>query len=100
MFPPTPEELETAATKQAEFLMGILGGPGIYMEKYGHPRMRARHLPFAIDEAARQEWLRCFHQAFESCEGWGLSTADQQDLLVWIEGFSGWMVNRKEARGA
>ena len=48
-----PEDLEAASRKQAAFLVGVLGGPPLYRERYGDPRMRARHLPFAIDEAAR-----------------------------------------------
>lgn len=43
--------------KQRLFLTQFLGGPKLYSEVYGHPRMRMRHLPFAIDNAAKDEWL-------------------------------------------
>ncbi len=39
------------------FLSGWLGGPSLFIEKYGHPRLRARHLPFSIGVAERDQWL-------------------------------------------
>ena len=45
------------------FLSGWLGGPGLYVERYGHPRLRARHLPFPIGESERDQWLLCMHRA-------------------------------------
>ncbi|MFT4171988.1 MAG: group II truncated hemoglobin [Rhodocyclaceae bacterium] len=58
-----PESLAASQRKLFEFLCGWLGGPQYYVEKYGHPRMRARHLPFAIGEAERDAWLACMAQA-------------------------------------
>ncbi|WP_028450758.1 group II truncated hemoglobin [Chitinibacter tainanensis] len=49
--------------KLFEFLSGWLGGPQLFIEKYGHPRLRARHMPFAIGEAERDQWLLCMYQA-------------------------------------
>ena len=48
-----------------DFLSGWLGGPSRYVEKYGHPRLRARHLPFAIGVAERDQWLHCMNRALE-----------------------------------
>ncbi len=45
--------------KQYQFLTQFLGGPHLYSESYGHPRMRMRHLPHEIDQEAKEEWLRC-----------------------------------------
>jgi hemoglobin len=45
------------------FLTGWTGGPPVYVEKYGHPRLRARHLPFAIGARERDEWLWCMERA-------------------------------------
>jgi hemoglobin len=45
------------------FLCGWLGGPQLFVERRGHPRLRARHLPFAIDQAAAAAWMRCMAQA-------------------------------------
>lgn len=94
MFPSDAGELTAASRKQAEFLCGILGGPRIYVEKHGPPRMRARHFPFAIDPAARAEWLRCFREALREEENLDLNESDTRALIAWIEAFSAWMVNR------
>lgn len=94
LFPVEQAELKEASEKQAEFLCGVMGGPKLYIAKHGPPRMRARHLPFAIDEAARQEWLRCFHLAFDQCGHLGLHEPDQALLVNWIEAFSAWMITR------
>ena len=88
-----PEDLEAASRKQAAFLCGVLGGPPLYREIYGPPRMRARHLPFEIDEAARQEWLRCFRETLGDGSEWGLDPRQRQALWQWLESFSAWMVN-------
>jgi hemoglobin len=50
------------------FLSGWLGGPQIYMQKIGHPMLRARHLPYAIGEAERDQWMACMGRAMEECE--------------------------------
>ncbi|MBB1269734.1 group II truncated hemoglobin [Shewanella sp. SR44-3] len=51
--------------KLYEFLSGWLGGPQLYQQKYGHPALRARHMPFAIDASMRDQWLSCMHSAIE-----------------------------------
>ncbi|MCL1039777.1 group II truncated hemoglobin [Shewanella submarina] len=51
--------------KLFEFLSGWLGGPQLYQQKYGHPALRARHMPFAIDESMRDQWLLCMKAAIE-----------------------------------
>ena len=51
LFPP---DMEAASRKSAAFFVTVLGGPPLYMKLYGPPRMRARHLPFEIDEQARR----------------------------------------------
>jgi hemoglobin len=52
--------------KQFCFLSQFLGGPLRYNEKYGHPKMRLRHLPHPIDEIAKDEWLVCMKKAINS----------------------------------
>ncbi|MBM5571002.1 MULTISPECIES: group II truncated hemoglobin [Deefgea] len=49
--------------KLFEFLSGWLGGPQLFIEKYGHPRLRSRHMPFAIGESERDQWMLCMLQA-------------------------------------
>ena len=55
--------LDSARDKLFMFLCGWLGGPQHYVERYGHPRLRARHLPFPIGIRERDQWLACMHQA-------------------------------------
>lgn len=55
--------LDAAREKLAWFLCGWLGGPQHYIERFGHPRLRARHLPFSIGILERDQWLRCMDQA-------------------------------------
>jgi hemoglobin len=62
-----PPDLQGSRDKLYEFLSGWLGGPPLYVEKRGHPRLRARHLPFPIDDAARDAWLMCMDRALEEC---------------------------------
>ena len=63
-----PADLTESKHKLEFFLVGWMGGPPLYMEKYGHPRLRARHLPFSIDSAARDAWMLCMHQALRKTE--------------------------------
>ena len=58
-----PETLESSAQTLFEFLSGWLGGPSLYIEKHGHPRLRMRHFPYAIDEVKRNEWMLCMRLA-------------------------------------
>jgi len=61
-------DLSQANQKLFEFLSGWMGGPSLYMEKHGHPRLRARHLPFQIGVRERDQWLFCMHKALEECQ--------------------------------
>jgi len=56
-------ELDNARQRLFWFLCGWLGGPQHYIERFGHPRLRARHLPFAIGTVERDQWLACMAQA-------------------------------------
>ena len=55
--------LDDARDKLYWFLSGWLGGPSLYIERFGHPRLRARHLPFAIGIKERDQWVACMSQA-------------------------------------
>lgn len=50
------------------FLSGWLGGPDLYIQKYGHPRLRARHLPFPIGERELDQWMLCMSKAMEDMD--------------------------------
>jgi len=54
--------------KQKAFLTQFLGGPPLYNQTYGHPRMRMRHLPHRITETAATEWLKCMHTAIQTLD--------------------------------
>ena len=63
LFPP---DLDETQQKQFAFQSEFWGGPVRYSPWRGHPRLRARHLPFAIDQAAADEWMRCMSEAVDS----------------------------------
>lgn len=58
-----PESLAGSAQSLFEFLSGWFGGPPLYMEKKGHPRLRMRHAPYAVGTVVRDEWMLCMTQA-------------------------------------
>lgn len=94
--PMFPEDMKASSRKTAEFLVGLMGGPPLYIEKHGHPRMRARHIPFAIDEKARQIWLGCFKKIMKDAPSrYGFPQEHIQGFVTFLEEFSAWMVNRR-----
>jgi len=60
-----PANLGESREKLFLFLSGWMGGPPLYVERYGHPRLRARHLPFPIAESERDQWLLCMNRALD-----------------------------------
>ncbi len=54
-----PASTRNTRKKLAMYLSGWLGGPPLYEEKWGHPRLRMRHMPFSIGTAEADEWMRC-----------------------------------------
>lgn len=60
-----PHDLAGSEEKLFMFLSGWLGGPDLFAQRFGHPRLRARHLPFAIAENERDQWLLCMREAME-----------------------------------
>lgn len=92
------DDMVAASRKSAAFFIGILGGPPLYHQLYGNPAMRARHMPFAIDEAARQEWLRCFDVVLADAPArYNFPAEHLAGFRAFLEGFSGWMVNTAPA---
>src|SRR6476620_8424973 len=61
-------EMEAAEQRLRDCLVGRFGGPPRYIEQRGHPRLRARHLPFPITEAARQRWLLLMGRALDEAQ--------------------------------
>lgn len=62
------KSLKSSREKLYLFLTGWLGGPQLYIERYGHPRLRMRHFPFAIGVRERDEWLWCMNRALDEQE--------------------------------
>jgi len=58
-----PADLTASREKLFMFLTGWSGGPQLYIERYGHPMLRRRHLPFTIGEAERDQWMYCMVRA-------------------------------------
>jgi hemoglobin len=61
-------DLQPIIEKLILFLTGWLGGPPLYVQKYGHPKLRARHLPFSIGEKERDQWILCMFRAMDDCQ--------------------------------
>lgn len=57
------DDLSNSAEKLFMFLSGWLGGPPLFVERFGHPRLRARHLPFSIGTRERDQWMLCMREA-------------------------------------
>jgi len=65
LFKTNKEEIKR---KQKLFLTQFLGGPALYSQEFGHPRMRMRHMPHQITEEAKNEWLRCMQLSVEDLD--------------------------------
>lgn len=83
--------LDDARDKLFWFLCGWLGGPDHYVQRFGHPRLRARHLPFSIGQVERDQWLACMYQAMAESE---LEPALAQRLEKSLFDTADWMRNR------
>jgi hemoglobin len=61
-----PADTSVSRTKLFEFLSGWTGGPNLYWERRGHPRLRMRHFPFSIGDFEAEEWMRCMTEALDA----------------------------------
>jgi hemoglobin len=87
-----PASLEVSRDKLYWFLSGWSGGPNLYIERFGHPRLRARHLPFAIASGERDQWLRCMALAMQDV---GVAEGLQERLMQSFFQTADWMRNRE-----
>ena len=85
-----PATLDGSHDKLKMFLSGWLGGPNLYIERFGHPALRARHLPFAIGIAERDHWLACMYSAIEDV---GVPEPLKTKLQESFFGSADWMRN-------
>lgn len=99
--PMFPEDMPAASRKLAMFLSGLTGGPALYMENYGPPMMRKRHLPFLITPRERDAWLSAFLKVLEQApENYGFPAEHLPAFIRFLEGFADWMVNAESASEA
>ena len=88
-----PQELNSSRQKLFMFLSGWTGGPSLYVEKYGEPRLRSRHLPFSIGIAERDQWLSCMNSSMEKI---GLEIQLRKSLTLAFEQTADFMRNQSE----
>ena len=89
--PMYPEEDRKGAEQRLrDFLVYRFGGPERYIAQRGHPRLRARHLPFRISQAARDRWMQLMNNAFAEA---ALPVEAEQVLRAFFEQMSTFMIN-------
>lgn len=86
-----PDDLDGAEKRLRDFLVGRFGGPQRYIAERGHPRLRARHMPFPIDVRARDRWLQLMEQALHEA---ALPPAVDETLRHFFTSVAGMLVNR------
>ncbi len=88
------KSLKQSREKLFMFLSGWSGGPQLYVEKYGHPRLRMRHMPFSIGSVERDQWLWCMNKALDES---GLDSHVVEFLKVRFGEVADFMRNQMEA---
>jgi hemoglobin len=87
-----PASLDGSRDKLYWYLSGWLGGPSLYVERFGHPRLRARHLPFPIAAGERDQWLACMRMAMDDVK---VPVPLAEALMDAFFGTADWMRNRE-----
>jgi hemoglobin len=88
-----PPSIASSRDKLFWFLSGWMGGPDLYIEQFGHPRLRARHLPFSIGVSERDQWLRCMAWAMQDVQ---IAEGLQEHLMTSFYQTADWMRNKAE----
>jgi hemoglobin len=86
------KDLTEAREKLFMFLTGWTGGPQLYIERYGHPRLRQRHMPFSIGESERDQWMYCMISAMQQLN---LEEKLMQKLAEQLYGVADFMRNQE-----
>jgi hemoglobin len=89
----TMRDLPGAEERLRDFLIGRFGGPQTYIEQRGHPRLRARHSPFSINQTARDRWMRLMNSALGEA---ALPEKAEQVLRKFLDEMSTFMINQPE----
>ena len=85
-------DLAGAEVRLRDFLIGRCGGPPRYVEQRGHPRLRMRHAPFVINQAARDRWMQLMDRALDTAQ---LPTDVRPLLREFLDGVATFMINRE-----
>ncbi len=88
--PMYPESLEAPKRRLYLFLLQFFGGPRTYLAERGHPRLRMRHFPFAIDQQARDHWLQHMLNAVDQA---GISEPARSRMYEYFERSSAFLIN-------
>lgn len=91
--PMFPADLAEGKHYQFLFLSQYFGGPPVYAAERGHPRLRMRHFPFAIDRAAKDHWLAHMLAAIDAA---GITGADRDEMRSYFERAAEFMINRHD----
>jgi hemoglobin len=86
------EDMAGAEQRLRDFLIYRFGGPSTYLQERGHPRLRMRHAPFPIDQAARDRWMQLMTQALAEV---ALPAPAEVELKAFFETSATFMVNRE-----
>ena len=86
-------EMSVTREKLRTFLSGWLGGPQLYLEKFGHPRLRMRHFPFKISQTEAMQWLYCMKLALEKST---IDPVTQEKLMAAFENVALMLKNQKD----
>ncbi len=84
-------DLSPAKSKLFKYISGWLGGPNLFIEEFGHPMLRARHLPFSIGEQERDQWMLCMNMAIAEMT---MDPTLRTNLLNALQDLSTHMINR------
>jgi hemoglobin len=85
------QDLDGAKQRLRDFLIFRFGGPQVYIEQRGHPRLRMRHAPFAIGQQARDRWLQLMTQALKEA---AIPDEPRQILASFFESTTTFLKNR------
>ena len=86
------KDLRSSREKLFMFLSGWMGGPDRYIAAFGHPRLRARHLPFPIGTEERDQWLMCMRKALEEMD---IDTMFKEQLMLSFTQTANHMMNKE-----
>ncbi len=88
-----PADFSLTKEKQYKFLTQFFGGPGLYSQEYGHPMLRARHMPFSITPTRAKAWLSCMKEALDEV---GIEDHVKEEMFARLTFTAHHMVNRPE----